>query len=68
MDGAAKGCDIDLVLETDAPVANKPQVVGQIYVKHIRQLGDRKIVILIKDPNAPAAAVFDVAKQHGVRL
>ena len=68
VDDAAKGGDIDLLLEADAPVANKPQVVGQIYVKLIRQLGDRKIDILIKDPNSPAAAVFDVVKQHGVRL
>jgi predicted nucleotidyltransferase len=68
VDDAAKGGDIDLLLEADAPVANKPQVVGQIYVKLIRQLGDRKIDILIKDPNSPAAAVFDIVKQHGVRL
>ena len=68
VDDAAKGGDIDLLLEADAPVATKPQVVGQIYVKLIRQLGDRKIDILIKDPNSPAAAVFDVAKQHGIRL
>jgi hypothetical protein len=68
VDDAAKGGDIDLLLEADAPVANKPQVVGQIYVKLIRQLGDRKIDILIKDPNSPSAAVFDVVKQHGVRL
>jgi hypothetical protein len=31
-------------------------------------LGDRKIDILIKDPNSPAADVFDMAKIHGVRL
>jgi predicted nucleotidyltransferase len=65
---AAKGGDIDLLVETETPVANKPQAVGQIYVKLIRQLGDRKIDILIKDPHSPAAAIFDMAKQHGVRL
>jgi predicted nucleotidyltransferase len=63
-----KGGDIDLLLEADHPVANKPQAIGQIYAKLIRQLGDRKIDIMIKDPNSIEAAVFNIAKQHGVRL
>ena len=63
-----KGGDIDLLLETDHPVVNKPQAIGQIYARLIRQLGDRKIDILIKDPQSQAAAVFSMAKQHGVRL
>jgi predicted nucleotidyltransferase len=65
---AAKGGDIDLLFELNEPVINKPLLVGKIYVKLIRLLGDRKIDILIKDPNSPAADVFDMAKIHGVRL
>ena len=63
-----KGGDIDLLVEVGSPVTNKPQAVGQIYAKLVRQLGDRKIDILIKDPNSQAAAVFDMAQQQGVRL
>ena len=68
VDDRLKGGDIDLLVEVGSPVANKPQAVGQIYAKLVRQLGDRKIDILIKDPNSQAAAVFDMAQQHGVRL
>jgi len=63
-----KGGDIDLLLETKHPVANKPKAIGQIYAQLVRQLGDRKIDILIKDPQSQAATVFNMAKQHGVRL
>ena len=63
-----KGGDIDLLLESDQHIANKPQAIGKIYAQLIRQLGDRKIDILIKDPQSQTAAVFNMAKQHGVRL
>jgi predicted nucleotidyltransferase len=63
-----KGGDIDLLVEMDSPVCNKPQAAGQIYAKLVRQLGDRKIDILIKDPHTQAAAVFRMAQEHGVRL
>jgi predicted nucleotidyltransferase len=63
-----KGGDIDLLVELDTPVANKTKAVGHIYAKLIRQLGDRKIDILIKDATAQPAAVFDIAKQTGVML
>ena len=63
-----KGGDIDLLVELDSPVCNKPQAFGQIYAKLVRQLGDRKIDILIKDPQSQAADVFRMAQEHGVRL
>lgn len=63
-----KGGDIDLLVELDTPVANKTKAIGHIYVKLIRQLGDRKIDILIKDANTQPAPVFDIAKQTGVML
>lgn len=68
VDDGLKGGDIDLLMELDTPVANKTQAIGQIYAKLIRQLGDRKIDILIKDANTQPAAVFSIAKQTGVRL
>jgi predicted nucleotidyltransferase len=68
VDDSLKGGDIDLLLELDTPVPNKPQAIGQIYARLIRQLGDQKIDILIKDANAQQAAVFDIAQQTGIRL
>lgn len=63
-----KGGDIDLLVELDTPVANKTKAIGHIYAKLIRQLGDRKIDILIKDANTQPAPVFDIAKLTGVML
>ena len=68
VDDHLKGGDIDLLVEMDSTVCNKPQAVGQIYAQLVRQLGDRKIDILIKDPHSQAAAVFRMAQEHGVRL
>lgn len=68
VDDSLKGGDIDLLMELDTPVPNKPQAFGQIYARLIRQLGDQKIDILIKDANAQQAAVFDIAQQTGILL
>ena len=68
VDDNLKGGDIDLLMEMDKPIANKTQAIGKIYVQLIRELGDRKIDILIKDPTTQPAAVFNIAQENGVRL
>ncbi|MGQ5489812.1 nucleotidyltransferase domain-containing protein [Thauera sp. ZXT1-4] len=54
VDDAKKGGDIDLLFETDQRVKNRSAAVGAIYVALIRQLGDRKIDILLKDSAPPS--------------
>ena len=68
VDDNKKGGDIDLLVESSIPVLNKPQAVGNMYAQLIRQLGDRKIDILVKDPTSVATAVFEIALQTGIRL
>jgi predicted nucleotidyltransferase len=68
VDDDKKGGDIDLLMESAIPVRNKPLVIGKIYAQLIRQLGDRKIDILVKDPASAPVPVFDIARQTGVRL
>ena len=68
VDDSLKGGDIDLLVELTAPVPNKTQAIGQIYAMLIRQLGDRKIDILLSDPSRTTAPVIEVARQTGVRL
>ena len=68
VDDDKKGGDIDLLVESSIPVINKPQVVGKMYAQLIRQLGDRKIDILVKDPTSVPTAVFEIALQTGIRL
>ena len=68
VDDTKKGGDIDLLFETDQPVCNRAATVGAIYVALIRQLGDRKIDILLKDGTTPSAPVLEVARQTGIEL
>jgi len=68
VDDAKKGGDIDLLFEIDHRVENRATTLGALYVALIRKLGDRKIDILLKDINTPAAPVLDVALQTGIQL
>jgi len=68
VDDTKKGGDIDLLFETDHPVANRANTIGALYVSLIRKLGDRKIDIILKDGLTPPAPVLQVAQQTGIRL
>jgi predicted nucleotidyltransferase len=68
VDDAQKGGDIDLLFETDQPVNNRAATVGAIYVALIRQLGERKIDILLKDSATPPAPVLEMARRSGILL
>jgi hypothetical protein len=68
VDDTLKGGDIDLLMELDTRVPNKTQAIGQIYAQLIKQLGDRKIDILIKDPSTQLNGIYSRAKEKGVPL
>ncbi len=68
VDDAKKGGDIDLLFETDHLVGNRAATAGALYVALIRQLGDRKIDIILKDLATPTAPVLVHAKQTGIPL
>ena len=63
-----KGGDIDLFFETDARLANRAQVLCQLYGALPLARGDRKIDVILKDANPPPAPVFDIAKRTGIPL
>jgi predicted nucleotidyltransferase len=67
-DDSKTGGDIDLLFETDARVANRTATIGALYVALIRQLGDRKIDVLLKDADTLPAPVLRIARQTGVEL
>ena len=68
VDDKGRGGDIDLLFETDHLVDNRATTIGTIYAALIRQLGERKIDILLKDRATPSAPVLEIARQTGVRL
>jgi len=67
-DDSKKGGDIDLLFETDRVIANRAATMGALYVALIRQLGDRKIDILLQDAASPEAPVLTIARQTGIEL
>ncbi len=67
-DDKQRGGDIDLLFETPHIVGNRASAMGQIYASLIRELGDRKIDVLLSDPDTPDAPVLRVARQSGVVL
>lgn len=67
-DDRRRGGDIDLMFETPHRLSNRATTQGQLYVKLIRQLGDRKIDVLLKDADTPEAPVMRVARETGIML
>ncbi len=65
---AKRGGDIDLLFETPHPVGNRATALGQIYAALISELGDRKLDLLLCDPDTPDAPVLRLARDTGMRL
>ena len=63
-----RGGDIDLLFETDTMQQNRASTICRLYGALVMQLGDRKIDVLLKDPNTPDAPIFEIAKRNGVLL
>lgn len=65
---AQRGGDIDLLVETDANLANRAQAICGLYGALVMALGDRKIDVLLKDGRTPDAELFNIAKRTGALL
>ncbi len=63
-----RGGDIDLLFETARQVDDRVATTGRLYAHLIRDLGDRKIDIVLKDASTPEASVMRVARETGVEL
>lgn len=67
-DDKRRGGDIDLLFETARLLPSRSAALDALYVGLIRQLGDRKIDVLLKDATSPDAPVLRVALETGVAL
>lgn len=68
VDDTRRGGDIDLMFETPLVLPDRAAREAALYVSLIRQLGDRKIDVVLKDAQTMEAPVMRMAKQTGVLL
>lgn len=68
VDDALRGGDIDLLVECPRPVERPVWLAAQITARLQRALGDRKIDVLVIDPDTELEPVHRAAQAAGVWL
>ena len=68
VDDAARGGDLDLMIELDDAVANPVLLAARISARVSRSLHGRKVDVLISAPNLRRLPIHDVAFREGVLL
>jgi predicted nucleotidyltransferase len=63
-----RGGDIDLLVECPNVVAQPVWLAARITARLQRALGDRRIDVLVVDPQTPLEAVHRAARAEGVEL
>lgn len=64
----ARGGDVDLLLELDAPVDEPALLAARLAAKVSRAMYGRKVDVLIKAPNLLLQPIHSVAITEGIRL
>lgn len=68
VDDNQRGGDIDLLIESPAPIQNRVQTECRLAARLYIKLGGRKVDVLIKDSLTTIGPVHQQALQHGVIL
>ena len=68
VDDAARGGDIDLLVESDRPIADRERKALKLVARLQMRLGDQPIDVLVLDPETPRRPIHEEASRTGVRL
>ncbi len=68
LDDAARGGDVDLLLELDAPVAHPAPLIARLAARASRAMDGRKVDVLLLAPNLMRQPIHDIAQRQGVLL
>ena len=68
IDDAARGGDLDLLLELPDPVGNPALVAAQMSARVSRVMHGRKVDMLLSAPNLMRLPIHDIAFEEGVLL
>lgn len=68
VDDRLRGGDIDLLVEVDRPVSNRAAAAARLAAELQIALGDRRIDIVLVDPNSTPQPLHATARRTGVTL
>jgi predicted nucleotidyltransferase len=68
LDDDARGGDIDLYIHADTPIDRPAYISALIQAKLIREIGERKVDIILDAPNLKRDSIHQIAEQTGVAL
>jgi predicted nucleotidyltransferase len=68
LDDAARGGDLDLMLELTEPVENPAQIAAQMSAQVSRAMHGRKVDVLLSAPNLMRLPIHDIAFKEGQLL
>lgn len=68
VDDAARGGDIDLFVEAAAPASDRLEKTLQLEARLLRELGERRVDVVVHDPDMPLQPIHEEALQQGVAL
>lgn len=68
VDDAARGGDIDLLVESAEPLASRLDTQLRLGARLERVLGGRRVDVLVIDPGIERAPVHEVALAEGIEL
>ncbi len=68
LDNAARGGDLDLMLELPYPVENPALVAARMSARVSRVLAGRKVDVILSAPNLMRLPIHDVAMTKGCQL
>lgn len=68
VDDAARGGDVDLLVELDTPVAEPGLASARFSVRVSRVMNGRKVDVVLAAPNLRTQSIHEVARREGVLL
>ena len=68
LDDAARGGDVDLLLELDAPGAHPAPLIARLAARASRAMDGRKVDVLLLAPTLMRQPIHDIAQRQGILL
>lgn len=65
LDDSARGGDIDLLVEVDAPVEHPAQLAARLSVRIMRAMHGRNVDVLLSAPNLNEQTIHKLAREQG---